>query len=137
MCASVSRGRQANPVLTYITALRRFSFGDGDSNQKAKATAEERLYKTRIIISAVVANASMSRGRQANPVLTYITALRRFLGWRCTVPLMHTDVGRFFCDSNQKAKATAEWRLYNHSPRLACLPGVSRGIIIYRRRAVV
>ena len=24
----VSRGRQANPVLTYTTALRRFSFGD-------------------------------------------------------------------------------------------------------------
>ena len=44
-----------------------------------------------------------------------------------------------FCDGdgNQKAKATAEGRLYNHSPRLACLPGVSRGIIIYRRRAVV
>ena len=28
MCAlMVSRGRQANPVLTYITALRRFPFG--------------------------------------------------------------------------------------------------------------
>ena len=57
----------------------------------------------------------VSRGRQANPVLTYIAALRRFLGWRCTVPLMHTDVGRFFGgdgDGNQKAKATAEERLY-------------------------
>ena len=44
-----------------------------------------------------------------------------------------------FCDGdgNQKAMATAEGRLCNHSPRLACLPGVSRGIIIYRRRAVV
>ena len=62
-----------------------------------------------------------------------------FLRWRCTAPLAHADVGRFFCDGdgNQKAKATAEGRLYNHSPRLACLPGVSRGIIIYRRRAVV
>ena len=28
--------------------------------------------------SAVVAHAPVSRGRQANPVLTYITALRRF-----------------------------------------------------------
>ena len=28
--------------------------------------------------SAVVVNASMSRGRRANPVLTYTTALRRF-----------------------------------------------------------
>ena len=63
-----------------------------------------------------------------------------FLRWRCTAPLAHADVGRFFGgdgDGNQKAKATAEGRLYNHSPRLACLPGVSRGIIIYRRRAVV
>ncbi len=28
-----------------------------------------------------------SRGRQANPVLTYETALRRFLGWRIMKPL--------------------------------------------------
>ena len=28
----------------------------------------------------------VSRGRQANPVLTYITALRRFLGWRIMKP---------------------------------------------------
>ena len=28
-------------------------------------------------------------------------------------------------DGNPMAKATAEGRLYNHSPRLACLPGVS------------
>ena len=27
-------------------------------------------------------------------------------------------------DGNPKMKATAEGRLYNHSPRLACLPGV-------------
>ena len=73
--------------------------------------------------SAVVRVPPVSRGRQANPVLTYITALRRFI----------FGDG----DGNQKAKATAEGRLYNHSPRLACLPGVSRGIIIYRRRAVV
>ena len=76
--------------------------------------------------SAVVAHAPVSRGRRANPVLTYITALRRFLG-------------DGFCDGdgNQMGKATVEGWLYNHSPRLACLPGVSRGIIIYRRRAVV
>ena len=65
---TVSRGRRSNPELTYATALRRFFCdgdaprhgasdvgrflgGDGDGNQKAKATAEERLYKTRIIIS--------------------------------------------------------------------------------------
>ena len=32
--------------------------------------------------SAVVADALMSRGRQANPVLTYETALRRFFASR-------------------------------------------------------
>ena len=31
--------------------------------------------------SAVVARASVSRGRQANPVLTYETALRRFFAY--------------------------------------------------------
>lgn len=57
------------PFLFYTTALRRFSFDrdaprhwrmpmwggfcDGDGNQKAMATAEERLYKTKNIISAV------------------------------------------------------------------------------------
>jgi len=35
---------------------------------------------------------------------------------------------RFLRDSGSVAEATAEGRLYNHSPRLACLPGVSRGI---------
>ena len=40
-------------------------------------------------------------------------------------------------DGNPMTKATAEERLYNHSPRLACLPGVSCGRRIYRRRAVV
>ena len=44
---------------------------------------------------------------------------------------------RFLRDSGSVAEATAEGRLYNHSPRLACLPGVGRIIIIYRRRAVV
>ncbi len=29
----------------------------------------------------------VSRDRQANPVLTYTTALRRFLGWRIMKPL--------------------------------------------------
>ena len=28
-------------------------------------------------------------------------------------------------DGNPQMEATAEGRLYNHSPRLACLPGVS------------
>ena len=39
--------------------------------------------------SAVVAHASVSRGRRANPVLTYKTALRRFLRCtaRCRIPM--------------------------------------------------
>ncbi len=46
--------------------------------------------------SAVVRVPPVSRGRRANPVLTYETALRRFfLRWRCTAPLSHADVGRF------------------------------------------
>ena len=40
-------------------------------------------------------------------------------------------------DGNPQMEATAEGRLYNHSPRLASLPGVSCGRRIYRRRAVV
>ena len=44
--------------------------------------------------SAVVACASVSRGRRANPVLTYETALRRFL--RCTAPLANTKRCRFY-----------------------------------------
>ncbi len=70
----------------------------------------------------------VSRGRQANPVLTYETALRRFL--RCTarwrIPM---DGGCINGDGNSMTEATAEGRLYNHSPRLACLPGVSCGRI--------
>ena len=50
---------------------------------------------------------------------------------RCTAPLAHTDGWRFLSmgDGNSMTKATAEGRLYNHSPRLACLPGVSCGRI--------
>ena len=62
-CASVSRGRRANPVLTYTTALRRFSLCVTSFYNRS---------------SAVVACASVSRGRRTNPVLTYKTALRRF-----------------------------------------------------------
>ena len=40
-------------------------------------------------------------------------------------------------DGNPQMKATAEGRLYNHSPRLACLPGAVAEELIYRRRAVV
>ena len=59
--------------------------------------------------SAVVAHATVSRGRRANPVLTYETALRRFFamhrtlshadGWRLFAmhrTLAHTDGWRFF-----------------------------------------
>ena len=42
--------------------------------------------------SAVVVNALMSRGRRANPVLTYETALRRFSS---TQPLSTTALRRF------------------------------------------
>ena len=35
---------------------------------------------------------------------------------------------RFLRDSGSVAEATAEGRLYNHSPRLACLPGVRCGM---------
>ena len=48
--------------------------------------------------SAVVARASVSRGRQANPVLTYETALRRFFAYgdvlrRWRNPMMMADDG--------------------------------------------
>ena len=43
--------------------------------------------------SAVDVRALVSRGRQANPVLTYETALRRFFRlWRCIAPLGHPRV---------------------------------------------
>ena len=42
MCAlMVSRGRQANPVLTYITALRRFYFGVTAGNDNFMAKKEK------------------------------------------------------------------------------------------------
>ena len=42
MCAlMVSRGRQANPVLTYTTALRRFLFGATAENDNFMAKMEK------------------------------------------------------------------------------------------------
>ena len=42
MCAHmVSRGRPANPVLTYITALRRFYFGATAGNDNFMAKMEK------------------------------------------------------------------------------------------------
>ena len=42
MCAlMVSRGRQANPVLKYITALRRFYFGATAENDNFMAKMEK------------------------------------------------------------------------------------------------
>ena len=40
-------------------------------------------------------------------------------------------------NGNPKMEATAEGRLYNHSPRLACLPRDIDSARNYRRRAVV
>ena len=51
----------------------------------------------------------------------FCDALRR---WR-----MSMENGFINGDGNSMTKATAEGRLYNHSPRLACLPGVSCGRI--------
>ena len=47
----------------------------------------------------------------------FCDALRR---WR-----MPMENGFINGNGNPKMEATAEGRLYNHSPRLACLPGVS------------
>ena len=55
----------------------------------------------------------------------------------CRSATMDIPMWNGFVNVNQMAGATAEGRLYNHSPRLACLPGVSSGRRIYRRRAVV
>ena len=52
--------------------------------------------------SAVVVNASMSRGRRANPVLTYETALRRFF---CDTS---RRVGRSDDDGGRWGEATAD-----------------------------
>ena len=67
--------------------------------------------------SAVVARASVSRGRQANPVLTYETALRRFFRlWRCIAPMGQTDGWRTMWmrntmgDGGRWGEATAEGR---------------------------
>ena len=51
-----------------------------------RAILGSRLYNRS---SAVVARALVSRGRQANPVLTYETALRRFFA----LAMMHRDEG--------------------------------------------
>ena len=54
--------------------------------------------------SAVDARALVSRGRQANPVLTYETALRRFFRlWRCIAPLAQSDD-----DGGRWGEATAD-----------------------------
>ena len=95
--------------------------------------------------SAVVANALMSRGRRANPVLTYETALRRFFAsrrWRNPM-MMFFSMGmvirwwRFFADV-----ADDGWQ----PPKGGCIivaPGwlAYLGLVVegggYRRRAVV
>jgi len=60
-----------------------------------------------------------------------------FIGIAC-VTVQATAEGCFFKgDGNPQMEATAEGRLYNHSPRLACLPGAVAEELIYRRRAVV
>ena len=75
-------------------------------------------------------DALASRGRRANPVLTYETALRRFFAYggvlrRGGNMMMADDVDAQSDDYGGRwGEATAEGRLYNCSPRLACLPGV-------------
>ena len=73
------------------------------------------------------------RREGANREMTYTTALRRFFAygsvsrrwmavffrWGCAAPLAQYDD-----DGGRWGEATAEGRLYNRSPRLACLPGV-------------
>jgi len=102
--------------------------------------------------SAVVAHASVSRGRQANPVLTYETAIRRFL--RCTAPLAHTNGGWFFVMHRTLAHTNGWWfyqwnkaiRRWRQPPKDGCIiiaPGWLAYLgsvakeLIYRRRAVV
>ena len=54
--------------------------------------------------SAVDVRGLMSRGRQANPVLTYETALRRFFRlWRCIAPM-----GQYDDDGGRCGEATAD-----------------------------
>ena len=114
-----SRGRQANPVLTYETALRRFfewqsalfmgkwrTSGTQLRGRCAKsrhAAASLRVpgyvrvssLRDEMRLSGCLYNRSsavdvrvlVSRGRQANPVLTYETALRRFSSASLAKPL--------------------------------------------------
>ena len=50
--------------------------------------------------------------------------------WRCIAPMGQTDGWRTMWmrntmgDGGRCGEATADGRLYNRSPRLACLPGV-------------
>ena len=61
--------------------------------------------------SAVDVNASMSRGRQANPVLTYETALRRFFAsrrWRNQMMMAVDGDAQSDDDGGRWGEATAE-----------------------------
>ena len=115
----VSRGRRANPVLTYETALRRFFEWQSalfmgkwraSGTQLRGRCAESRHAAASLRVpgyvrvsslrdemclsgclynrsSAVDVCALASRGRQANPVLTYETALRLFPSASLAKPL--------------------------------------------------
>ena len=52
-----------------------------------------------------------------------------FFAMHCARWRIPMDGGFINGDGNPQMEATAEGRLYNHSPRLACLPGVSCGRI--------
>ena len=143
--ASMSRGRQANPVLTYETALRRFFASRRWRNQmmmaddgvrqlpmagkwrtsgtqsfvsrriparyaalcipgygRVPSLCDERVQTEGCVdiynrSSAVDVNASMSRGRQANPVLTCETALRRFFPHCAVDAIRCMAVDALFC----------------------------------------
>ena len=119
MCALASRGRRANPVLTYETVLRRFFAWQSalfmgkwraSGTQLRGRCAESRHAVASLRVpgyvrvsslrdemrlsgclynrsSAVDVRVLTSRGRQANPVLTYETALRRFSSASLAKPL--------------------------------------------------
>ena len=53
--------------------------------------------------SAVVARASVSRGRQANPVLTYETALRRFFAYGGVLRRWGNPMGEATADGGEVA----------------------------------
>ena len=83
--------------------------------------------------SAVVVRALMSRGRQANPVLTYETALRRFFRlWRCIATR-----GQYDDDGGRCGRQPPKDGCIIVAPGWLAYLGlvVERGI--YRRRAVV